>query len=114
MASEHTVRRAGCVTNHPAFKGKATAEVYTYLEDALATFLDLTHRSEDPGEPVDPLICDIAKTYAARAGQEGVVEAKDGEMQRKWSDQNGGLDIVLLKRIRAYRQVVGVNAAPLV
>jgi hypothetical protein len=35
-------------------------------------------------------------------------------MEREWSDQQGGLDIVLMKRIKAYRQVVGVNATPLV
>ncbi len=112
MASEHTLRRAGRFKDYPAFNGKSETEILTTLEDALALFLDLTHRSADPGEPLDPLICDIAKTLMARGGQEGVKKAKDGEFEREWSDQNGGLDLVLMARIKKYRQVVGLNATP--
>jgi hypothetical protein len=114
MVSEHTQRRAGRLIAYTAFADKPETELVHYCEDALYLFLDLTHRSDDPGEAIDPLICDIAKTLMARGGQEGVKKAKDGEMEREWSDQNGGLDIVLMQRIKAYRLVVGINAAPIV
>lgn len=113
MTSEHTLRRAGRFNSYPAYADKSNKEIIATLEDALALFLDLTHRSEDPGEPLDSLICDIAKNLLAHAGTEGVLLAKDGDMERKWSDANGGLDTALLNRIKKYRQVVGINASPL-
>jgi len=97
----------------PAYANRSEDEVIASLEDALQVFLDLTHRSEDLGQPIDSLICDIAKTLIARSGQEGVKKAKDGEFEREWSDQTGGLDLSLMARIKKYRQVVGVNAAPI-
>lgn len=114
MVSEHTQRRAGRLIAYTAFADRPEQELIHYCEDALYLFLDLTHRSEDPGQPIDSLICDIAKTLMARGGQEGVKKAKDGEMEREWSEQNGELDIVLMQRIKAYRLVVGINAAPVV
>jgi len=99
--------------NYPAFANKPESETVATCEDALMLFLDLTHRSEDPGQPIDSLICDIAKTMLTRSGQEAVKKAKDGEFEREWSDQMGGLDPVLMARIKKYRQVVGVNATPL-
>ncbi len=113
MASEHTLRRVGRMQAYTAFKNKSDDELIVNLEDALAVFLDITHRSEDPGEVIDSILCDIARTALVRSGQEGITLAKDGEMERKWSEQNGIVDPVLLKRIKAYRQVVGVNATPL-
>lgn len=98
---------------YPAYASKSENELIATLEDALAVFLDLTHRSEDPGQPIDSLICDIAKSMLARAGQESVKKAKDGEFEREWADQTGGLDPVLMARIKRYRQVVGVNATPI-
>ena len=112
-ASEHTLRRAGRFKNYPAYGDKSDMEIIATCEDALALFYDITHRSEDPGEGIDSLICDIAKTLMARSGQEGVVLAKDGEFERKWSEQNGLLDVALLRRIKSYRQVVGINATPI-
>ena len=113
MASEHILRRVGRMTSYPVYKGKDENELTATLEDALQLFLDLTHRSADPGDVVDSLICDIAKSLLARSGQEGVKKAKDGEFEREWSEQFGGLDIVLMNRIKKYRQVVGANATPL-
>ena len=101
------------MNNYPAFRGREDDELSAVLEDALSVFLDLTHRSEDPGAGVDSLICDIAKNLIAHAGTEGVKKAKDGEFEREWSENNGGLDIALLNRIKKYRQVVGVNASPI-
>ena len=99
--------------SYPAYKSKSDSELEVVLGDALAVFLDLTHRSEDPGDVVDSLICDIAKNLLAHAGTEGIILARDGEIQRKWSDANGGIDPAIVKRIMSYRQVVGVNATPL-
>lgn len=113
MASEHSQRRAGRLVAYSAYADKPETELVHYCEDALMLFLDLTHRADDPGEAIDPLICDIAKTLMARGGQEGVKKAEDGELKREWSD-NGGLDIVLMQRIKAYRVVVGINATPVV
>jgi len=112
-ATEHTLRRAGRFKAYPAYANKSDPEIIATLEDALQVFFDITHRSEDPGQAIDSLICDIAKTMLARGGQEGIKKAKDGEFEREWSDQQGSIDAVLLKRIKAYRQVVGVNATPL-
>lgn len=112
MTSEHTLRRLGRLNRYPTLANRTEAELLATLEDALATFLDLTHRSVDPGEVVDSIICDLAKSYLSKAGQEGVKRAKDGEFEREWSD-NGGIEPILLKRIIAYRQVVGINATPL-
>lgn len=112
MASVHTTRRASRLLSYPAYADKTDDELMRCCEDALCLFLDLTHRTADPGEALDPLICDIAKTLMARGGQEGVKKAEDGELKREWSDQSGGLDIVLMQRIKAYRLVVGINAAP--
>ena len=113
MAStEHTLRRVGRMSRYGSMRNMDDNELALILEDALAVFLDYTHRAEDPGAVVDSLICDIAKTAMARSGAEGVVEAKDGEMTRKWSDANGGLDISLQRRMASYRLVVGINAPP--
>lgn len=109
MASEHTLRRVGRIHTYPAFKKAGDDYVQLILEDALAYFLDYTHRGEDPGEVVDSLICDIARSMHTRMGAEGVKKAKDGELEREWSEQ-GGLDPLLLRRMKAYRLVVGVNA----
>lgn len=114
MAStEHTRRRAGRLAAYPPYAGKTENELIFTAEDALSIFLDLTHRTEDPGEVIDSLVCDIAKSLMARSGQESVKKAKDGEMEREWSENMGALDPVLMQRIKRYRQVVGVNAAHL-
>ena len=114
MATEHTRRRMARMQTYTAYKDRSDDELTSVLEDALSVFLDITHRSEDPGEPLDSLICDIAKNLLVHSGTEGVKKAKDGEMEREWSEQNGGIDMVLMNRIKKYRQVVGVNATPLV
>jgi len=114
-ASEHTLRRLGRLSRYGSFANHSddeNGELTLALEDALAVFLDYTNRVEDPGQPVDSLIIDIAKTLLVRSGAEGVTKAKDGEMMREWSDANGGLDIFLRRRMNAYRLVVGLNAPP--
>lgn len=96
----------------PMYQQKSDDVLTVYLEDALSVFLDYTHRSEDPGEPVDSLICDIAKWQIGRMGAEGVKKAKDGEFEREWEITNYGIPLELTARMKMYRQVVGINAAP--
>jgi len=109
MASEHTLRRMARLNATP-FGSKRDEEKQVACEDALSLFLDITNRSEDMGERIDGLVCEIAKTMLSKSGQEGIKKAKDGELEREWSEANGMLDPVLLKRIKAYRLVVGLNA----
>jgi len=108
MASADTERRMARMHSYPAFKNADDAYIITILEDALGTFLDFTHRGEDPGEAVDSLICEIARAQHARMGVEGVTRAQDGEIMRVWPES--GLDAQLIKRMKAYRLVVGINA----
>ena len=111
MATEHTLRRLARIKTVPAFKGKGDESLIIYLEDALSVFLDYTHRSEDAGEVIDSLVCDIAKYSIGKEGMEGIKDAKDGEMQRKWSEETG-LPSEVTARMKMYRQVVGINASP--
>ena len=111
MASEHTLRRLGRLNTIPMFKNKPDDALTIYLEDALQVFLDYTHRSTDPGAPIDSLVCDIAKIAIGKEGVEGVKKAKDGEMERSWSEESG-LPSEITSRMKMYRQVVGVNATP--
>ena len=106
-ASEHTLGRASDLYKDPALRSYSEDAIIMAASDALATFCELAH-SHDLGEPIDALIRDIAKARLVRAGAEGVTEAKDGEMSRKWSEQ--GMDPGLMARIKSYRRLVGVNA----
>ena len=109
MTSEHTMRRVGRIHAYPGFKNSADDYLIVLLDDALAYFLDFTHRGQDPGEQVDSIVCGIARTMHSHMGAEGVIRAKDGEMIRQWSEQ-GGFDPSLLRQMKSYRLVVGVNA----
>ena len=111
MATEHTLRRLARIKVNPIFQNKTDDLMVTSLEDALSVFLDYTHRSVDPGEVIDSIVCDITKYNVSKAGMEGVKVAKDGEMQRTWSEESG-LPSELTARMKMYRQVIGVNAAP--
>lgn len=104
------MRRVGRIHAYPGFKNSADDYLIVLLDDALAYFLDFTHRGEDPGEQVDSIVCDIARSMNARMGAEGVKKAKDGDMEREWSEQGGLVDPALLRRMKSYRLVVGVNA----
>lgn len=111
MVTEHTLRRLGRVNTLLMFKNKGDDALLVYLEDALNVFLDYTHRSVDPGEVIDSIICDIAKYNIGKEGAEGIKKAKDGEFEREWA-QETGLPSEITARMKMYRQVVGVNAAP--
>jgi len=112
MTTGHTMRRLARLNTIPLYRNMGEDALIVYLEDALSVFLDYTHRSEDPGEPVDSLIGDIAKWKIGRMGAEGLKKAKDGEMEREWEITNVGIPRELTERMKMYRQVVGINAAP--
>lgn len=111
MATEHTLRRVARIHQIPVFSNKSDETLAVYLEDALSVFLDYTHRSVDPGEPIDSLVCDIAKLVIVKEGGEGLKKAKDGEFEREWAIETG-LPSELTARMKMYRQVIGVNATP--
>ncbi len=111
MATEHTLRRLARIKVYPIFQNKTDDLMVISLEDALSVFLDYTHRSVDPGDVIDSIICDIAKYNIGKEGAEGIKKAKDGEFEREWA-QETGLPSELTARMKMYRQVVGVNAAP--
>lgn len=78
------------------------------LEDALDTFLDITHREKDVGQRIDGLLCEMANFMSNMEGAEHLMVAKEGELEKQSS--TGDLPDSLYKRIIAYRQVVGLNA----
>ena len=109
----HDTRRLAIIRRTTNFRNLTDDALLVYLESALSVFLDYTHRSADPGEPIDYLICDIAKWQANRQGAEGVKKAKDGEMEREWELTAAGIPMELTARMKMYRQVIGVgNATP--
>ena len=77
------------------------------LDDALSCFLDLTHRTVDPGERVDSLIIRMAVVYSNMEGAEGNSKAEDGELKREWTD---AFPSDIYKQIKAWRLVVGLSA----
>lgn len=96
----------------PMYKNKGDEMLATYLEDALSVFLDYTHRTDDPGEAIDSLVCDIAKWKIGQMGAEGVKKAKDGEFEREWELTASGIPQEFLARMKMYRRVVGAGATP--
>ena len=77
------------------------------LDDARACFLDLTHRSVDPGERIDSLIIRMAVVYSNQEGAEGNSKAEDGELKREWAD---AFPSDINRQIKAWRLVVGMDA----
>jgi len=105
------MRRLARLNTIPIYKNKGEDALIIYLEDALSVFLEYTHRSEDPGDLVDSLVCDIAKFKINKEGAEGMKMAADGEMKRDWG-QEIGLPSELTARMKMYRRVVGSGASP--
>ena len=111
MTTADTNRRISRLATNKMFMNMKEDELAILLEDSLSVFLDYTHRSSDPGDVVDGLVCDIARYLSARRGAEGVRKAKDGEFEREW-DANVGLPVEIVGRMKMYRRVVGLNATP--
>ena len=108
MDSEALTRRLARLKLRRTVEGKSDEYLQLLLEDALDTFLDLTHREEDVGERIDGLLCEMANYMSNMEGAEHQMKAKEGELERESS--TGDLPDSLYKRIIAYRQVVGINA----
>lgn len=109
----HTDRRIGIIRRLPIFQNISDDAIAVYLDDALSVFLEYTHRSVDPGEPIDFLVCDLAKWLASRQGVEGVKKAKDGEFEREWELTASGIPMEFKDRMKMYRRVIGTeNATP--
>lgn len=107
MAEDDKMRRLSKMRARPTLAVKGDEYLEAVLEDALETFLDLTHRSKDPGERVDSLLIRLAVVYSNQEGVEGNTKAEDGELKREWTDT---LPADLYRQIKSWRLVVGVNA----
>ena len=105
--SDDQVRRLGKMRVRQTLAVKSDDYLMAVLDDALETFLDLTHRTVDPGEPVDSLIIRMAVIYSNQEGAEGNSEAEDGELKREWTD---AFPSDIYKQIKAWRLVVGLSA----
>ena len=71
-------RRLSILKRRAALDGKTDDYLLLCLEDSRTFFLDYTNRTEDPGEQVDNLICEIASLKANSEGAENVQQAADG------------------------------------
>lgn len=111
MNSEDLDRRMTRLKYRRTVEGKPDDYLKLLLDDALAMFLELTHRTDDPGERVDSLICEIANVMSNQEGAEHAMVAKEGEFERQYQATTVmDLPESLYKRIISYRLVVGVNA----
>lgn len=107
MTSDDQARRLSKMAVRQTLKAKTDDYLLAMLDDALETFLDLTHRSVDPGERIDSLIIRIAVIYSNQEGAEGNSVAEDGELKRQWAD---ALPSDIYRQIRSWRLVVGLDA----
>lgn len=101
------VRRLGKMRVRQTLAVKSDEYLLALLDDARACFLDLTHRSVDPGERIDSLIIRMAVVYSNQEGAEGNSKAEDGELKREWTD---AFPSDINRQIKAWRLVVGMDA----
>ena len=101
------VRRLGKMRVRQTLAVKSDDYLLTLLDDARACFLDLTHRSVDPGERIDSLIIRMAVVYSNQEGAEGNSKAEDGELKREWTD---AFPSDINRQIKSWRLVVGMDA----
>lgn len=86
--------------------GKPDAYLEGLLDDALETFLQITHRTADPGEGIDGLMVDMATHWSNMEGAEFTEGATEGDMSRTWTN----LPDAIYKRMISYRKVAGLIA----
>lgn len=106
MDPENLERRMTRLKKRRTVEGKPDEFLETVLDDALDTFLEITHRTTDPGACIDGLICELANHLSNMEGAEHTQTAKEGELERTWQ----GLPDEIYKRMLQYRKVVGINA----
>lgn len=107
MTSDDQMRRLGKMKVRQTLQVKSDAYLLAVLDDALECFLDLTHRTVDPGERVDSLIIRMAVVYSNQEGAEGNSKAEDGDLKREWSD---AFPSDIYKQIKSWRLVAGLYA----
>lgn len=100
-------RRMAKLKKRRTVQGKPDEFLELLLDDALDTFLDLTHRETDPGERIDGLLCEMASYMSNAEGGEHLTQVQEGDFGRGSATD---MPDSLYKRIIAYRQVVGINA----
>lgn len=105
--TDDQVRRLEKMRVRQTLAVKTDEYLLALLDDALSCFLDLTHRTVDPGERVDSLIIRMAVVYSNQEGAEGNSKAEDGELKREWAD---AFPSDIYKQIKAWRLVVGLSA----
>lgn len=112
MNSEDMDRRMIRLKYRRTVEGKPDDYLKMLLDDALAMFLELTHRTDDPGQRIDGLLCELASLMSNQEGAEYTSTAKEGEFERQYQGSTLAIGIpdVLYKRIISYRLVVGLNA----
>ena len=108
MDYESMSRRMARLKKRRTVQGKPDEFLELLLDDALDTFLDITHRESDPGERIDGLLCEMANFMSNLEGGEHMTQAQEGDLMKQ--SATGDLPDSLYKRIIAYRQVVGINA----
>lgn len=107
MEYEAMSRRMARLKKRRTVQGKPDEYLEMLLDDALDTFLDITHRETDIGERIDGLLCEMASFMSNAEGGEHLTQAQEGDFMRQSATD---MPDSLYKRIIAYRQVVGVNA----
>lgn len=85
---------------------KPDAYLEGLLDNALETFLQITHRTADPGEGIDGLMVDLATHWSNQEGAEFTEGATEGDLSRTWTT----LPDALYKRMISYRKVSGLIA----
>lgn len=104
MADDDLLRRLVRFKSKPSASGKSDVYLMAELTNALDAFLQYCHRTDDPGEPIDTLIVDIAVISVNMAGAEGSSSASEGGISRSWD----GMPSSLQSRINAWRLPVGL------
>jgi len=88
----------------------ANEETYPYdyllavMDDALAAFLEHTHRREDLGEEIDSIIIELCKGRLNKMGLEGSRTAGEGGVSQAWE-----IEPWLISRMSRYKMMQGMR-----
>ena len=104
MTEADILRRIERMQLRPVLRAKAPEYIRVCVEDATAYFKEYTH-SEDIGEDLDPIICELAALEAGAEGAENTKHIKDGEIEREYFED---VPPGLRRRLNSYRRVQGL------
>lgn len=107
MAAQDTTRRLARLRTIASLEVKTDDYLMMVLEDAAQAFLDFTHRSEDPGQSADSIICRLAVVWSNMEGTEGAVSAADGDINRSYT---GEIPTDIQTWMRRWRLLPGMDA----